>query len=107
MAIAGDDVPTVQGIPGECIELLAGGDAAKLVLDVDQPAQAFLVRQPVQRTGQPVQRRGEGQVRIRKRRADQVHGMSRNVARLVIAVQDEIQAGQLCIALLILDLHHA
>ena len=84
MAVARDHLAAVQRIPGKFVQLLTGWHAAKMILDLDQPAQAFLVGQAMQRAGQPIQRGREGAIGVGERRANQVHGMRRNVARLVV-----------------------
>ena len=57
MSITGDDMPAVECVPGELVELVARRDTAELVLDIDQPAQALLVGQAVQRARQAVEAR--------------------------------------------------
>jgi len=75
MTIAGNDLPTVQRIPGEFVQLFARRNAAELILPIDQPDQAFLIGPSVQRTGKPIDRCCELILRGRKGRTDQVHSM--------------------------------
>ena len=49
--------------------------------------QHLLVGKPVERPGQAAHASGEGEVGVRKRRADQVGGVGRNIATLVVTVE--------------------
>ena len=70
-------------------QLLLGPAVAQGGLDLLQKDEHLLVGQAVQRAGQTVEAGGERQVRVRQRRADQVHRVGAHVASLVIAAQKQ------------------
>jgi hypothetical protein len=67
-----NDLATVKGIPKILLDLLLRGINTNGILHLQSPTKDFLVSQTVKRTSQTVQTSGEGEVRIRKSRTDQV-----------------------------------
>lgn len=67
----------------ELVEFVASWDATELGANINEPSEAFLIGQTVQRPRQAVQRRRECIERIGKRRPNQMHGMGRDIPRLL------------------------
>ena len=96
VAVAGDDLPAVQRVPEELGQLLPGRHAAaQLFLHTENPAHDLLAGQSVQRPSEAVDSRGQAQVRVAQRGADEVGRMRADVAPLVIGQDGQVQTHQL------------
>lgn len=95
MAVTGDDTAGVQGGP----EVVGDGLVREIVADgllhLGEPVQDLLVSQAVERTGQTVETSGDGQEGGGQGRADQVSGVGRDVATLVVSVDGQVETHQL------------
>lgn len=98
VTVARDDLAGLQRLPGEVSDGLLGDFLAfgdELSLQLLDPAQHLLVSQTVKRTSKGVQTGRESQVRVSQGGANQVGGMGRGVATLVITVDDEVHTHEL------------
>jgi hypothetical protein len=85
---------TVERLPRKLADrLLVHGLALllELLLQVEHPAEHLLVREPVQRAREAAHGRGEGEVRVRERRADEARRVRAHVAALVVRVDREVK----------------
>jgi hypothetical protein len=96
MTIARYDLTGLKSIPESLGNLvLGGGGGTKLLLQSSEPTENLLVGKSVKRTGKTVHTSGQGKVRIRESRADQVSGVGRDVASLVVRVNGQIETEHL------------
>lgn len=72
VTITRHNLTAVQSVPEVLLDLFFRRVEANRVLELQGPAQHFLVGKTVQRTSQTVQTSGKGKVRVRKSRTDQV-----------------------------------
>mmetsp|Transcript_18279 Transcript_18279/g.51648 ORF Transcript_18279/g.51648 Transcript_18279/m.51648 type:complete len:344 (+) Transcript_18279:662-1693(+) len=87
-------------------KLFCGSLPLQVLLHLEQPAQALLVRQAVQGSRESAETRGPGIVRVAQRGAHQVGRMRGDVAPLVVRVQHQVQAGHLLELLAAVDAQH-
>lgn len=86
----------VEKVPEGLLELIVGDiAAAKLLPQLGDEPEDFLVGQAVERTGEAVHASGEGEVGIGEGTADKVSGMGGHVATLVVRVEDEVEPQEL------------
>ena len=91
-----DDATALEGVPDEGAELLVGDlDGAQVLDQLGEPDQDFLVGEAVKWAGETVQSGGEGEVWVGEGGADQVGGVGRDVATLVVRVNGHVQTHQL------------
>jgi len=96
VTVARDDSTTLERVPDEVSELLIGNFVGAKVGDkLSEPDKDFLVGKTVKRSSQTVQSGGEGKVRVRKSRADQVRSVGGDVATFVIGVNGEVKSHKL------------
>lgn len=72
VTVARNDLTTVQGIPQVLLDLFLRGVNANGVLELQGPAEDFLVGETVERTSQAVQASSEGEVGVGQGGTDQV-----------------------------------
>ena len=84
VAVARDDLTTIQRRPDILLHSLISGILANLGLHPAEPDEHLLVRKAVERASETVQRGTEGEERIRERGADELAGVRGDVATLVI-----------------------
>mmetsp|Transcript_11154 Transcript_11154/g.21567 ORF Transcript_11154/g.21567 Transcript_11154/m.21567 type:complete len:318 (-) Transcript_11154:652-1605(-) len=68
--------------------------AVEFLVGVEDPLEALLVGQPVQRTSQSRQTSGHRQVRIREGTADQMCGVRGHIPSLMVGMEEEVQSHQ-------------
>jgi len=98
VAVPGDDLAGVEGVPRELADgVVRDGQAllGELVLQVHHPAQHLLVGEAVQRAREAAHGRGEGQIGVGERGAHQASGVRGHIAALVVGVDGEVQAHDL------------
>ena len=89
--VAGDDLTGVEGVPQRLLDVLFRRfGAAELLLELHDPAQHLLVREAVERARKAVDAGRKCVVGVRQRGGNEVGGVRRDVAGLVIGVQDEV-----------------
>ena len=119
VTVAGDDSTALERVPDEVSELLIGDFVRAEISDelkrqnkhrlvrsecyLSEPDEDFLVGKTVERSSQTVQSGGEGKVRVRKSRANQVGGVGRDVATFVVALEDRYEKSQLSYCYLRVD----
>ena len=105
VTVARNNLTGIQRIPQSLGDQLLGRlyAFAILLLELDGPVQNFLVRQAVQRASQTVQTGRVGIVGVGQRRVHQVRGVGRDVAGLVVRVQDEVHAGNILVRFALAD----
>lgn len=95
MAVAGHDAARVEGVP----EVLGDGLVAEVVTDLllhdGEPVEDLLVGEAVEGTGETVEAGGEREEGRAQGRADEVGGVGRDVAALVVGVDGEVETHQL------------
>ena len=96
VAEARNDAARVEHVPAGLLDLLVGvRRLANVLHHLGDEAEALLVGEAVERAGEAVHAGGEREVRVRECRADEVHGVRRDVAALVVRVDDEVEAHEL------------
>ena len=95
VAVAGHDAARVQRGPQVVRDSLVAEVVANGLLHLGKPVQDFLVSKTVQGTGETVQTGGEGQEGRAKSGADEVGGVSADVATLVVGVDGQVETHQL------------
>ena len=94
VAVTGHDLTALQHVLHVLLQLVVGGVEADVVGHLVEENKHLLVGQSVQRPGQTAHSGGEGQVRVGESGADQVSGVSGDVAAFVIAVNGQVQPHQ-------------
>lgn len=95
VAITGHDTASVQGRPQVVGDALIAQVVANRLLHLSEPVQHFLVGQTVQRTSQTLETSRDGQEGRAKSTADQMGGVGRDVATLVVGVNGQVQTQKL------------
>mmetsp|Transcript_34804 Transcript_34804/g.90849 ORF Transcript_34804/g.90849 Transcript_34804/m.90849 type:complete len:213 (+) Transcript_34804:168-806(+) len=98
VTVARDHLFRVQRVPskfGNGFRVHRFAFGLELVLELLDPFQDFLVGEAVERTGQRVQSGSVRQERITQGRTDQVRGVRRRVAALVVRVDAQVQTHEL------------
>ena len=105
VAVARDDLAGVEGIPQRLGDQFLGrlDVLAVLLLELHGPVEHFLVGQAVQRAGQAVEAGGVGIVGVGQGRVHQVGGVGRDVAGLVVGVEDEVHPGHVLVLFALAD----
>jgi len=95
VAVTGNDTAGVEGRP----EVVLDGLVAEIVTDgllhLSEPVEDLLVGKTVEGAGKTVQASGEGEEGGAESRADQVSGVGRDVAALVVSVDGEVETEEL------------
>jgi hypothetical protein len=94
VAVTGDDLAALEGIPSELLDsLVVNGQVLglELGLEVQDPAEHLLVGKAVEGASKTAHGGGEREVRVREGRADETSGVGRDVATLVVAVDGEVE----------------
>ena len=95
VAVTGNDLASLEGGPEVVLDGLVAEVVANGLLHLLEPDKDLLVGQTVERTGETVETSGQGEVGRRQSRADQVGGVGRDVATLVVSVNGQVQTHQL------------
>mmetsp|Transcript_67099 Transcript_67099/g.151655 ORF Transcript_67099/g.151655 Transcript_67099/m.151655 type:complete len:266 (+) Transcript_67099:467-1264(+) len=96
MAEAGDDLPGCEGLLGIGGEqLLCWLLPPKVLLHLQEPREALLVREAVEWPRQATDAGGPGVVGVAEGGSHEVRGVGRDVAALVVSVEHEVEAGAL------------
>lgn len=95
VAVTGDNTASVEGGP----EVVGDGLVAEVVtnglLHLGEPVEDLLVSQAMEGTGQTVQASGQRKEGGAQSRTDEVGGVSRDVAALVVGVDGQVQTHEL------------
>mmetsp|Transcript_24868 Transcript_24868/g.46760 ORF Transcript_24868/g.46760 Transcript_24868/m.46760 type:complete len:406 (+) Transcript_24868:283-1500(+) len=110
VAVSGDDLLGVEGVPGELgdglgVDLLAL--IGHLLLDALDPSEDLLVGESVKGAGEGVEASRVGEVRVREGGSDEVGGVGGGVSSLVVGVDAEVEAHELVEALVVVAKHSA
>lgn len=95
VAIAGNDLASLERAPEVVLDGLVGQIIADRLLHLLQPVEDFLVGEAVQRTSKTVETSSEGEHRRAESAAHQVSGVSGDVTTFVVRVDGEVEAHQL------------
>lgn len=95
MAVTGNDTAGVQSGPQVVGDGLVAEVVANNLLHLSEPVEDLLVGQTVKRTGQTVQTGSEGEEGRAEGGANQVGGVGRDIATLVVSVDGQVQTHQL------------
>jgi hypothetical protein len=95
VAVTGDDLASLEGRPEVVLDGLVAQVVANSLLHLLKPDKHFLVGQSVKGTSKTIKTSSEGEVWRAESTADQVGGVSTDVATLVVGVDGEVQAHQL------------
>lgn len=95
MAVAGNDTTSVEGRPEVVGDVLVGQIVTNNLLHLAEPVKDLLVSQAVQGTGKTVETSGEREERRAEGRADQVSGVGRDIATLVVSVDGQVETEKL------------
>lgn len=95
VAVTRHDTAGVQGGPQVVSDVLVAQVVTDRLLHLGEPVQHLLVGQTVQRTGQTLETSRDGQEGGAESTANQVGGVSRDVATLVVGVDGQVQTEQL------------
>ena len=95
--ITGHNLAAVEGVPKRFFHGVLGEATGSLVLVAEllDPNQNLLIGQAVEGAGQSVHSGGEGQVGVTEGRTNQVSGVGRHVAALVVRVDGQVHAHDL------------
>lgn len=95
MAVAGHDTARVESRPEIIGDLLVGQVVTDDLLHLGQPEENLLVSQTVQRSGKAIETSGQRQEGRAQCGANQVSGVGRDVATLVVRVNGQVETEQL------------
>ena len=95
VTVAGNDTARVEGGPKVVSDGLVAKVIANGLLHFGEPVKDLLVGKAVQRTGKTVETSGERQEGRAESTANQVGGVSADVATLVVGVNGQVQAHKL------------
>lgn len=95
VAVSGNDLAGFESRPQVVLDGLVAKIVANSLLHLLEPDEDLLVGQSVERTSETVETSSQGEVRRAERATNQVSGVGRDVATLVISVDGEVQAHQL------------
>lgn len=110
VAVSGNHLLGIERVPSEFsnglgIHLLALG--SELIGQILDPLEHLLIGKAMERSGKSVQASRIGQVGIGQSRSDEVGGMGRSIATLVIGVDAQVQAHQLVKGRVVVSKHAA
>lgn len=103
VAVTGHDTARLERRPEVLLDLLVRGVLADGLLHGKRPAEHLLVGKAVERASETEQGGRVGEVGVRERRADQVGGVRRDVAALVVSVESVVQTDDLDEACLVAE----
>ena len=94
VAVSGDDLAGLEGLPDVVLDLLVGEavTTTELLAEISDPLEDLLVGEAVEGTGETGETGRVGEVRVGEGGADQVGAVSGNVASLVGRVDCQVQA---------------
>ena len=95
VAVTGNDTARVEGVPEVLLDVLVREVRADGLLHLGEPVEDLLVGKTVERAGKTVEAGGEGEVGGAEGRADQVGGVGRDVATLVVSVDGQVETHEL------------
>lgn len=95
MTVAGNNTASLESVPQVLLDLLVGDVRTDLLTHAEDPLEHLLVSTAMERTGKTVETSSNGQVGGGEGGADQVGGVGRNVATLVVRVDGKVQTHQL------------
>jgi hypothetical protein len=95
VSVSGNDLAGLEGRPQVVLDGLVAEVVANSLLHLLEPDEDLLVGQSVERTSETVQTGSEGEVRRAEGTADQVSGVGRDVATLVVSVDGEVETHKL------------
>lgn len=95
MAVTGDDTAGVEGGPEVVSDGLVAQVVTDVVLELSEPVENLLVGETVERTGETVEAGSEGEEGRAESTADQVSGVGRDVATLVVGVDGKVETEEL------------
>jgi hypothetical protein len=95
MTVTWDNTAGLKGVPKIGLDVLLGDIRANLGLHLQDPFKNLLVGLAVERTSQTVQTSSNGKEWRGEGRADQVGGVGRHVAALVVRVDGQVQTHEL------------
>lgn len=95
VAVTGDDTARVEGVPEVLGDGLVAEVVTNLLLHDGEPVKDLLVGEAVEGTGETVKAGGEREEGRAQGRADEVGGVGRDVATLVVSVDGEVETHQL------------
>lgn len=95
VAVTGNNTTGLEGGPEVVGDVLVAKVGADLSLHLGEPLEDFLVGKTVERTGKTVETGREGEEGRAEGRANQVGGVGRDVATLVVGVDGEVESHQL------------
>src|SRR5699024_10293345 len=102
VAVARNDTSRLQGAPEVVTDVVVGELGADLILHGQDPAEDLLGGKAVQRAGQTQQTGAVAEVRVAESAANQVGGVGRDIATLVVTVQSKVQSQQVVEVLVLL-----
>ena len=95
VTVTGNNAASLEGGPEVALDVLVAEIAADLGLHLLEPLEHLLVGEAVKRTGKTVETSGKREEGRAESRADQVSGVGRHVAALVVRVDGEVQSHEL------------
>lgn len=95
VAVAGHDTARVQGGPQVVSDVLVAQVVTNRLLHLGEPVQHLLVGQTVQGTSQTLETSRDGQEGGAESTADQVGGVGRDIATLVVGMDGQVQTQEL------------
>lgn len=95
VSVPRNNLPALQGIPNEFLELIVTRAVADLGTKFLEPDEHFLISKTVEGTREAVHTGGEGKVRVGERGANQMGSVRRNVTALMIGVDRQVESHQL------------
>jgi len=95
VAVTGNDAAGVEGVPEVLLDVLVREVRTDGLLHLGEPVEDLLVGKTVKGTGKTVEASGEGKVGGAEGRADEVSGVGRDVATLVVGVDGQVETHEL------------
>jgi hypothetical protein len=95
VAVTGNDTARLEGVPEVLGDVLVRKVRADGLLHLGEPVEDLLVGKTVERAGKTVEASGERKVGGAEGRADEVSGVGRNVATLVVGVDGQVKTHEL------------
>jgi hypothetical protein len=95
VAVTGNDTARLEGVPKVLGDVLVRKVRADGLLHLGEPVEDLLVGKTVERAGKTVEASGERKVGGAEGRADEVSGVGRNVATLVVGVDGQVKTHEL------------
>lgn len=102
VAIAGDDTARVERGPEVLLDILLSVAGRDVVLHLKNPAENLLGGKAVERTSQTLETGTVGEERVAQSATNQVGGVGRDVATLVVTVKGEVETEQVLEVLILL-----